>query len=330
MALISRRRLLGQVAGAATWAAASGMAHADTYPSRRIRLVIPYAAGASGDQIGRPWAEKVTELLGPVYVENIAGAGGALGCAAVARDEADGYSLLLGTVSSHVIVPLTSPHLPYDPIADFRPIYRLISTALALVVHPSVPAYNLQELAAYAKANPGTLSYGTPGVGTGNHMVGEFFKQQAGAADIVHVPYRGMAIATNDLIGGQITMMISVVSAPLLELSRAGKLRILAVTSGQRLHAAPELQTVGEQGMPMLRDEGWFGLFAARATSDEIINRIAQTTLTVMADPLLQESYRAQGLEPDTSSSPDKFQKLMQDDFARLAPIIQSIGLRHD
>lgn len=329
MPLISRRHLLGQAAGAAVWAAAAGEVCADTYPSRRIRLVIPYGAGASGDQIGRPWAEKVTELLGPVYVENIPGAGGAIGCATVARDEPDGYSLLLGTVSSHVIVPLTSPHLPYDPIADFRPIYRLISTALALAISPSLPVHDLQELAAYAKANPGTLSYGTPGVGTGNHMVGEVFKKRTGA-DIVHVPYRGMAIATNDLLGGQISMIISVVSAPLLQLSRAGKLRILAVTSEQRLHAAPELPTVVEQGMPELKNDGWFGLFAAKGTSDEIIDRIAQTTLTAMADPKLQETYRSQGLEPDTNSSPEKFQQLLKDDYAELAPIIRSIGLAHD
>src|SRR6202012_4849806 len=155
---------LGKVAGAAAWAAAFRPASADPYPSRRIRLVIPYAAGGSGDQIGRPWAEKFTELLGPVFIENNGGAGGAIGCATVARDVPDGYSLLLGTISTQVLIPLASVHLPYDPIADFRAIYRLISTALAFVVHPSLPVRNLQELIAYGKANPGKLSYGTPGV----------------------------------------------------------------------------------------------------------------------------------------------------------------------
>ncbi|MET0677856.1 MAG: tripartite tricarboxylate transporter substrate binding protein [Bradyrhizobium sp.] len=327
MSLLSRRRVLGQAAGAAAWAAVSSGASAEPYPSRRIRLVIPYAAGASGDQIGRPWAEKVTELLGPVYVENIAGAGGAIGCAAVAREAPDGYSLLLGTVSTHVLVPLASAHLAYDPIADFRAIYRLISTALAFVVHPSLPVRNLQELVTYAKANPGQLSYGTPGIGTGNHLVGELFRQQGGIADMVHVPYRGMALATNDLIGGQITMMISVVSAPLLQLSRAGNLRILAVTSERRLHGAPELPTAIEAGMPDLRYDGWFGLFAAKATADEIVERIAQTTRAAMADPALQDSYRSQGLEPDTTSSPDSFSRLVEDEYARMAPIIRSIGL---
>jgi tripartite-type tricarboxylate transporter receptor subunit TctC len=328
MSLFSRRHVLAQAAGAAVWGATLRAAGADTYPSRRIRLVIPYAAGGSGDEIGRPWAEKFGELLGPVYVENIAGAGGAIGCAAVARDAPDGYSLLLGTVSSHVLVPLSSAHLSYDPIADFRAVYRLISTSLAFVVHPSLPVRDLRELIAYAKAHPGALSYGTPGVGTGNHLVGEIFKRRAGVADIVHVPYRGISLATNDLIGGQITMMISVVSAALLQLSRAGNVRILAVTAERRLQGAPELPTAIEQGMPELQYDGWFGLFAAKATPDAIVDRIAQTTLAAMADPALQKTYRSQGLEPDADSSPDKFQRLVEDEYARMAPIIRSIGLK--
>jgi len=328
MSLFSRRHVLAQAAGAAVWGAAARDASADHYPSRRIRLVIPYAAGGSGDQIGRPWAEKIDELLGPVVVENIGGAGGAIGCAAVLHEAADGYSLLLGNVSTQVIGPLTSAHPSYDPIADFRAVYRLISTALAVAVHPSLPVRNLSELIAYAKAHPGTLSYGTPGVGTGNHLVGEMFKQQGGIPDLVHVPYRGMGPATNDLIGGQIGMVIAVISGQLLELARADKIRILAVTSERRLSAEPDLPTAIEQGMADLRYEGWFGLFVARATADEIVARIAQITLKAMADPALQEIYRSQGLEPDADSSPDAFQKLVEDEYARMAPIIRSVGLK--
>jgi tripartite-type tricarboxylate transporter receptor subunit TctC len=328
MSLFSRRHVLAQAAGAAVWGAAVPGAGADSYPSRRIRLVIPYAAGGSGDQIGRPWAERISELLGPVFVENIGGAGGAIGCASVLHEPADGYSLLLGNGSTQVIVPLSSVHPSYDPIADFRAVYRLISTALAFAVHPSLPVRNLGELVAYAKAHPGTLSYGTPGVGTGNHLVGEMFKQQAGIADLVHVPYRGMGPATNDLIGGQIGMVIAVTSGQLLELAHAGKIRIIGVTSERRLFAAPEMPTAIEQGMPDLKYEGWFGVFAAKATADKIVDRIARATLKAMADPALQEIYRAQGLEPDADSSPDKFQRLVEDEYARMAPIIRSIGLR--
>jgi len=173
MALFSRRKMLEKMAGAVALAAMPRDASADAYPSRPIRLVIPYAAGGSGDQIGRPWANRMTSLLGPAYVENIGGAGGALGCLAVAQGAADGHSLLLGNGSTQVIFPLTSAQPAYDTIRDFRAIYRLITSTLAFAVHPSLPVNNLQALIAYARANPGKLSYGSPGVGTGNHLVGE-------------------------------------------------------------------------------------------------------------------------------------------------------------
>jgi tripartite-type tricarboxylate transporter receptor subunit TctC len=322
--------MLEQAAGAAALIALPRDATANDYPTRPIRLVIPYAAGASGDQIGRPWVRKMESLLGPTYVENIGGAGGAVGCLAVAQSAPDGYSLLLGNVSTHVMIPLASARPAYDPVRDFRAIYRLITSALAFAVHPSLPAKNLQELAAFARANPGKLSYGTPGAGTGNHLVGEMFKQRASAPDIVHVPYRGMGPAINDVIGGQIFLAISVVSAPLLELNQAGKLRILAVTSERRLGGAPDIPTAVESGMPELRYAGWFGLFAPRATPGTIVERIAKATRVSMSDPVLQETYRSQGLEPDTDSSPDTFQRLVEEELIRLAPVINSIGLRRD
>jgi tripartite-type tricarboxylate transporter receptor subunit TctC len=303
---------------------------ADNYPSRPIRLVIPYAAGAAGDQIGRPWADRIASLLGPTYIENIGGAGGALGSSVVAQSAPDGYSLLLGNGSTQVMIPLASARRAYDTVRDFRAIYRLITSTLAFVVSPSLPVYDLQELIAYAKAHPAKLSYGTPGVGTGNHLVGEMFKQQSGTADIVHVPYRGMGPATNDLVGGQILSMIAVVSSQLLQLNQAGKLRILAVTSEKRLDAAPEIPTVIESGMPELKYAGWFGLFAPKATPDAIVDRIAEATRTAMADLTLQDIYRLQGMEPDTDSSPEKFQRLVEDELSRLAPVIKSIGLKRD
>ena len=331
MYLISRRELLETSARVAALVAWPGCASADDYPSRSIRLVIPYTAGAAGDQIGRPWAERIASLLGPTYVENMGGAGGALGSSAVAQSAPDGYSLLLGNGSTQVMIPLSSARPAYDTIRDFRAIYRLITSTLAFVVHPSLPVKDLQELAAYAKANRGTFSYGTPGAGTGNHLVGEMFRQQSGIpAEIVHVPYRGMGPATNDLISGQIPLMIAVVSSQLLQLHEAGKVRMLAVTSEKRLSGAPEIPTVIESGMPGLRYAGWFGLFAAKATPDAIVDRIAAATRTAMSDPALQETYRSQGLEPDINSSPDKFQQLVEDELGRLAPIIKSIGLKRD
>ena len=180
--------MLGTAAGAAALIARPRDASADDYPTRPIRLVIPYAAGASGDQIGRPWVRKMVSLLGPTYVENIGGAGGAVGCLAVAQSAPDGYSLLLGNVSTQVMIPLASARPAYDTVRDFRAIYRLITSALAFAVHPSLPAKNLQELAAFARADPAKLSYATPGVGTGNHLVGEMFKQRAARRTLFTFP----------------------------------------------------------------------------------------------------------------------------------------------
>ena len=326
MPCFTRRQFVHALSGGAALAALPRSGQAADYPSRPIRLVIPYGAGGSGDQIGRPWVDRMSSLLGPTFVDYIGGAGGAIGTAAVAREEPDDYSLLLGNGSTQVIIPLTSANPAYS-VGDFRAIYRLINSALVFAIHPSVPAANLRELIAYAKANPGKLSYGTPGIATGNHLVGESFKQQAGALDIVHVPYRGIAPATNDLVSGQISLVIAVMSVQLQQLAHAGKVRLLAVTTERRLSGVPEIPTAVESGMPDLRYEGWFGLFAPAHTDDAIIDRIAQATRLAMSDVSLQASYRAQGMEPDSDSSPDKFQRIVEATSASLAPVIKSIGL---
>ncbi|TFV41689.1 tripartite tricarboxylate transporter substrate binding protein [Bradyrhizobium frederickii] len=331
MSLFSRRELLDAAARITALAAWPAGAAADDYPSRPIRLVIPYTAGAAGDQIGRPWADRTAPLLGPIYVENIGGAGGAIGSAAVAQSAPDGYSLLLGNGSTQVLIPLSSAQPAYDAVRDFRAVYRLITSTLAFAVHPSLPVKDLQELTAFAKANPDKLSFGTPGLGTGNHLVGEMFRRQSGlGADFIHVPYRGMGPATNDLVSGQISSVIAVVSSQILQLHHAGKLRLIAVTSDRRLSGAPDIPTVFEAGMPGLGYAGWFGLFAPRATPDTVVERIAAATRTAMADPKLRESYRSQGLEPDVDSGPDKFQRLVEDELARLAPVVKAIGLKRD
>jgi tripartite-type tricarboxylate transporter receptor subunit TctC len=326
MASFTRRQFVHALTSAAALTALPRNGQAADYPSRPIRLVIPYGAGGSGDQIARPWVDRMPPLLGPTFVEYIGGAGGAIGTAAVAREEPDGYSLLLGNGSTQVIIPMTSANPGYS-VGDFRAIYRLINSALVFAINPSVPAANLRELITYAKANPGKLSYGTPGIATGNHLVGESFKQQAGALDIVHVPYRGIAQATNDLVSGQISLVIAVMSVQLQQLAQAGKVRLLAVTTETRLSGAPEIPTAIESGMPGIRYEGWFGLFAPKDTDDAIIDRIAQATRLAMADTALLASYRAQGMEPDNDSSPVKFQRIVEATSASLAPLIKSIGL---
>ena len=231
---------------------------------------------------------------------------------------------------NQVVIPLASAHLAYDPVRDFRAVCRLVTSSLAFAVHPSLPVHNLRELAAYAKDNPGKLSYGSAGVGTTNNLVGEMFKELSGARDIVHVPYRGAGPAISDLIGGQILLAIAVVSGQLLELNKAGKLRIIAVTNGKRLSIAPDIPTAIESGMPDLKLEIWYGLFAPKATAEAVISRIAQATRTAMSDSSLLDAYRTQGMEPDAQSTPEAFQLLVEAERTRLGPIIKSIGFKLD
>ena len=207
------------------------------YPERPIRLIIPFPPGGVNDAVGRPWADKMKSLLGTVVVENIGGAGGAVGAAAVARAQPDGYTLLLGSGGTQVIIPIASRHPQYDPAKAFEPISILGVTAVCIAVHPSVPAQNLAALIAHAKANPGKLSYGSAGAGTMTHLTGELFKVLTGMAGIVHVPYRGAGPAITDAISGHIPMITPNVTGQVIELHRTGKLRMLAVTT--RARASP-------------------------------------------------------------------------------------------
>jgi tripartite-type tricarboxylate transporter receptor subunit TctC len=328
MPLPSRRGMLIGASSFGALAFGSSSLRADTYPTRPIRLVVPFAAGGSNDVIARPWADRIGSTFGSVVIENIAGAGGAVGCTSVAHAPADGYTLLLGNIGNQVVIPIASRHVSYNSEKDFRAIYRLVSNGLAFAVHPSLPVNNLLDLVAYGKANPGKLSYGSAGVGTTNQLAGEIFKAQAGLPDIVHVPYRGAAPATNDLLGGQLPMIVAVMTGQLLQLHETGKIRILAVTNERRMAGAPNIPTAVESGMPNLVFDGWFSLFAPKATPDPIINQLAQATRSIMTNTSLVETYRAEVLEADNGSSPEQAQKLVHDEVDRLSPLIKSLNLK--
>ena len=210
---------------------ALGLAAAqEKYPERPIRLVIPFPPGGVYDAVGRPWADRVKSSLGTVVVENIGGAGGSLGAAAVARSPSDGYTILLGGGGALVLTPIASSRPPFDPVRDFEPIALLVTTGLAIVVHPALPAKTLAELIDYAKSNPGKLSYGSAGVGSMNQLTGELFKSLTGTTDIVHVPYKGAGPAITDLISGQIPIATPNVTAQILELHHAVRLRTVSYT----------------------------------------------------------------------------------------------------
>lgn len=265
-------------------------------------------------------------VLGAVVVENMGGAGGALGTAAVARAKPDGYTILLGSPLINLINSIAVSRPLFDP-KDLDPISILATSTFSITVHPSVPAQNLKDLIAYAKANPGKLSYGTAGVGSPNHLAGEMFKWLAGAPDIVQVPYRGMGPALTDAIGGQIPMVMATVTSQVLDLHRSGKLRILAVTTPARLAAAPEIPTAVEAGIPNMISLQVIGLFAPTGTPTVIVDQISQATRSAMADPEYRQRLVASGFEPPTDTSPQKMRQVNEEEFARWTPVIKSIGL---
>jgi len=300
------------------------------YPDRPIRLIIPFPPGGVNDAVGRPWADKMSGLLGTVVIENVSGAGGSLGAATVARAQPDGYTILLGNTGTQVVNAIASTHPHYDALTSFEPIAVLGTSAVSIVVNPAVPAKTLTEFIAYAKAGSGKVSYGSPGVGTTSHLTGELFKSLAGLPDLVHVPYRGAGPAIADAMGGQVAMITPNVTGQLLELHKAGKLRILAVTTPKRLPAAPDIPTAIEAGLPDMVAINVIGLYAPAGSPDDIVRRIAEATRMAMSDPDVQQKYRASGFDPTPESGPEAARQLLKDQIARWTPIIRAIGLKLD
>ena len=299
------------------------------FPERPIRLVVPYVPGGVYDAIARQWAEKAKTTLGQVVVENIGGAGGALGTAAVARAQRDGHTILLGSPLINLVNSVAVSKPLFDP-KDLEPISILATSTFGIGVHPAVPAQSLQEFIAYAKANPGKLSYGSSGVGSPNHLAGEMLKWLAGVPEIVHVPYRGMGPALIDVIGGQIQLVAVSVTGQVLDFQRTGKLRILAVTSPARLPAAPDVPTAVEAGVPGMIALQVIGLFAPAGTPRAIIDQISQATRSAMADPEYRQRLVASGFELPSDTSPQKMRQVIEEEFARWTPVVKAISLKLD
>ena len=250
----------------------SGTAWAQTYPNKPIRLVVPFPPGGPTDVMARLIAQRLSSTLGSVILENKAGAGGTIGTKAVAVAEPDGYNLLFGGTSTLAINPAVYKDLRYDPVTSFAPVAMVSTSPFVLVVHPSVPVHTVDELVGYAKANPGKVNFGSAGVGTTPHLAGELFKSLTGV-DVVHVPYKGGGPVLTDLVAGQIQMTFEL-TAVLLPLIRAGKLRALAVATEERNPDLPEVPTMIESGVPGCLVSSWFGIVGPAGMPLHVIDRL--------------------------------------------------------
>lgn len=302
---------------------------ADTYPSRSIRLIVPFPPGGQTDNVSRLIGNAITPLIGQqVVIDNRGGAAGTIGSAEAARADPDGYTIVMGTASTHAINPSFMSRIPYDAVRDFEPIIAVGTGPMTINVHPSVPARSLQDLIADARKHPGRYLYGHAGVGSINHLGGEIFKTRAGGLQIVHVPYKGAGPAVADLIGGQIPMTCSSLSS-VLPHHRAGRVRTLAVLKEERSAGATDIPTASEAGV-----DGaiayTFNIFLAPAkTPPEVINRLSTVIKQVMADSTFRNSMIKMGVDPILDSDPQKAAQLLRTEIARYKPIIHALALRN-
>ena len=305
----------------------SHVALAQAWPNRAVRFIVPFAAGAGiNDIMARLVGQHLGAGLGqPVVIENRAGAGGIAGTEAAAKAAPDGYTFLMTNVS--LVTSAYLYKLSYDPQKDFVPVTLVATSPLILVVNPSVPASSVQELVAFAKANPGELTFGSGGVGSTPHLSVELFKSAAGF-DALHVPYKGGAPALNDLIAGQLSFMIENVPGT-MPFVKAGKLRALAITSAERSPLVPSLPTMAESGVPGYEVLGWQGLFAVAGTSREIVARLQAEVAKVLRMPEVRDRLAALGAEP-VGSAPDEFAAFVRDEHARWSRVIREKGIRSE
>jgi tripartite-type tricarboxylate transporter receptor subunit TctC len=298
------------------------------FPERPIKLMVPFSAGGVNDVVARAWAERVRTLLGTVYVENQGGGSGSIATGEVARAQPDGHTILLGSTSTMVLNPMTMAKVSYDAAKDFVPIGILAVSTTSIVVHASVPVKTLKELIAYAKANPGKLSYGSAGIGTMSNLSGELFKQLTGLNDLVHIPYKGAGPGITDLVSGHIPMMTPNVTGQVLELHRSGKVRILAVNGAQRLSAAPDIPTAIQEGVPNMIAVLFLGLFVPAATPKAIVDQITDATRKAMADPEFQKVLTTSGLEAIPDSNSAKAKRFMDEEIARWGPVVKAANFK--
>ena len=305
-----------------------GSVTAQDYPSRPVKIVVPFPAGGSNDIIARIVAQKLGERTGQTFlIENRAGAGGNIGADAVATSEPDGHTLLLTAPPPLTINAALYKSLPYDPAKAFAPVALVASVPIVLMVHPSVEARNVGELVALAMAKPGTINFGSSGNGSTNHLAGELLKSMTGI-NIVHLPYRGAAPAMNDLIAGHIPMMFDNIPAVLPQV-RAKTINAIAVAGNRRASALPDVPTVAESGVPGFEASAWFGLVAPAKTPAPILAKLESDVETVLKMPDVQKRFDELGAEPGAVSGAN-FGKFLANETTKWTKIIRESGAKVD
>jgi tripartite-type tricarboxylate transporter receptor subunit TctC len=328
-----RRRLLAAALGTLALAGWSGASSAQAWPAKPVRIVVPFAPGGTTDILARALAPELGKAFGQQFiVDNKPGAGGNLGAADVARSAPDGYTLLMGTVGTHGINQSLYPKLPYDPIKDFAPVTLVAGVPNVLVINPAkAEAYKINsvpDLIRYAKANPGKLNMASSGNGTSIHLAGELFKSTTGTY-MVHFPYRGSGPALLDLVGGTMDVMFDNLPSAMPQI-KGGKLKALAVTSGTRSAALPDVPTIAEAGpVKGYEASSWFGLLAPAGTPPEIVNRLQQETAKALASPELKARLEAQGAIPG-GNTPAQFARMIDAETRKWAEVVKASGAKVD
>jgi tripartite-type tricarboxylate transporter receptor subunit TctC len=306
----------------------AGMAHAQTFPTRTITLVIPFAPGGSNTVVGRAIADKIGELLGEkIVIDNRPGAGGTVGTRAVAKSEPDGYTLLLSFTGTMAIAPSLYKNVGYDPRRDFAPIGMIGNAPNSLVVHPSFPAKSLAEFVAYAKANPGKVNFGSAGAGTVSHITGEYFAASAGIK-LVHIPYKGTGPALTDLLGGHIPMAFAPIPASHANVS-AGLLRALAVTSTSRSSLLPDVPTIAESGFPGFDASLYYGLVAPAGTSRPVIDKLNKALRDALASDEVKKQLGLDGTEI-TPGTPEDYADHIDKDEKKWSQLVKASGVEQE
>ena len=320
-------RILAGLVASAVLALGSAVVHAQKFPSRPIKLIVPVPPGSGTDLIARTLGGKMSERMGvSVVVENVPGASAAIGTDRLAKSAPDGYTIMMG-YTVHATNPIFNPKIPYDTLRDTAPIAYVCYIPLVLDVHPSVPVNSVQELIALARAKPGALSYASGGAGAGAHLSGELFRIMT-KTDIVHVPYKGNAPAVADLLGGQVHLMFDIITTSLPHI-RAGKLKGLAVTSAKRSSLAPELPTMIEAGLPGFETTGWYMLLAPSGVPKDVMAVLNAEVNRAIKDPDVGAKLGSQGVEW-VGGTPGEADAFLRGEMARWGRIAKETGMKAD